>query len=354
MVAFLVGPAGVRAGLDAAALDALLAEQEFFWLDLVDEPELSARAMLQKLGVAEEDTGWALRFGQAGRLQIGNGRLRGNVWRAEADGLLREIHLLTTPHGLVTVWRGPPESLDDLRQRFFHRAKGVDGDAPLAAALLLQLLLGTLDDLLISVDARLDEMRLTLDRGPPRLDFMAIAPHLRQLQRFSDNFSRFSSAIRSALVGVEALEGVSRRAARELNDYGEQVEDFADQLTDRRRAANDLGHDFSTRIAQAQSAQIDRLTLVSMIFLPLSAITGFFGMNFEWLSENLSGLPIFVILGLALPAFSVLATLGWLWRGGLLGAGGQRKFERDKQDVEHDKQDVARDKQDVAHDKKDS
>lgn len=320
MVAIRIDAAGVRAGLDAAGLDAEIAAQDFFWLDLVDEPEDSVRAMLQKLGVTADHIGWALRFNQAGRLQIADGVLRAVAWRAEADGLLRETHVLTTTHGLVTLWRGPSENLDDLRRRFLQRAKGVNGDAPLAAALLLQLLLGTLDDLLRKIDGRLDDMRSALDRAPPQLDFAAISPHLRELQRFSDGFSRFSTAIRQALVGVEALEGVSRRAARELNDYGEQVEDFEDQLAERRRAANDLSHDFSARIAEAQSAQIDRLTLVSMIFLPLTAITGFFGMNFEWLNQNLSGLSNFVILGVALPAFSVLATLGWLWRGGLIGS----------------------------------
>lgn len=334
MALILVEAAGVSAGLDVAALEARLATKSFFWLDLVDEPEEAVAAILRRLGVAEEDVAWAVRYNhgdrlQAGRLQIGSGRLRAVVWRAESDGTLRETHVLTTPRGLATLWRGPPETLDDLRRRFLHRARGVEGDAPLAAALVLQLLLGTLDDLLRGVDARLDDMRLQLDRGPPRVDFAAVAPHLRQLQRFSDMFSRFSSMIRSALVGVEAIEGVSRRAARELNDYGEQVEDFADQLTDRRRAAADLSHDFATRIAEAQSAQIDRLTLVSMIFLPLSAITGFFGMNFDWLNRNLSGLPVFVMLGVALPAFSVLATLAWLWRGGLIGSRGKASGARE-------------------------
>ena len=36
-------------------------------------------------------------------------------------------------------------------------------------------------------------------------------------------------------------------------------------------------HDSSTAIAQRQGEQINRLTLVSMIFLPVTAVTGFLG-----------------------------------------------------------------------------
>jgi Mg2+ and Co2+ transporter CorA len=89
-------------------------------------------------------------------------------------------------------------------------------------------------------------------------------------------------------------------------------------LFERRRWASDLTHDFSMRIAEAQSVQIERLTLISMIFLPLTAITGFFGMNFQWMNDALAGRPAFIVLGLLLPATSVAVTILLLWRYGLI------------------------------------
>ena len=40
-------------------------------------------------------------------------------------------------------------------------------------------------------------------------------------------------------------------------------------------------------IAQHPSDQINRLTLVSVIFLPITFVTGFFGMNFNWMIANI-------------------------------------------------------------------
>ena len=77
-------------------------------------------------------------------------------------------------------------------------------------------------------------------------------------------------------------------------------------------------HDYSAALAARQGEQINRLTVVSMIFLPLSAVTGFFGMNFDWLNHQLDSREAFWTLGVALPGLGVLGTTLWLWRRGLV------------------------------------
>jgi CorA-like Mg2+ transporter protein len=104
------------------------------------------------------------------------------------------------------------------------------------------------------------------------------------------------------------------RGAEELNDYVEQVEDIGEQLDERRKWMSDILHDFATNIAQKQGEQINRLTLVSLIFLPVTALTGFFGMNFDWMVRSLSGGEAFFILGLLLPVLCVSLTFAWLVR----------------------------------------
>ena len=66
-------------------------------------------------------------------------------------------------------------------------------------------------------------------------------------------------------------------------------------------------HDYATAIAQRQGEQINRLTLVSLIFLPVTAWTGFFGMNFAYLTGEIENtLASFLALGLGSCALSVL------------------------------------------------
>ena len=61
-----------------------------------------------------------------------------------------------------------------------------------------------------------------------------------------------------------------------------------------------------------------RLTIVATIFMPLTWITGFFGMNFGRLVLNITGWPAFLVFGLAGQALAVAIMLflfkkeGWI------------------------------------------
>jgi Mg2+ and Co2+ transporter CorA len=113
------------------------------------------------------------------------------------------------------------------------------------------------------------------------------------------------------MVGVEAVPGTDPRGAEELNDYAEQVEDVQEQLQERRRWMSDIVHDAANALTQRQGEQINRLTLVSLIFLPVTAVTGFFGMNFNWMISALDGKAAFFTLGMLLPISMVLLTVAW-------------------------------------------
>jgi Mg2+ and Co2+ transporter CorA len=56
--------------------------------------------------------------------------------------------------------------------------------------------------------------------------------------------------------------------------YGGQVEDTEHRLYDRGQWGSSILQDYVAAIAQRQGDQINRLTLVSVIFLPLTFITG--------------------------------------------------------------------------------
>ena len=66
-----------------------------------------------------------------------------------------------------------------------------------------------------------------------------------------------------------------------------------------------------------QSLQILR-GIVATIFMPLTWITGFFGMNFGWLVLNITGWPAFLAFGLGGQALAVIVMLfvfkkqGWI------------------------------------------
>jgi Mg2+ and Co2+ transporter CorA len=78
--------------------------------------------------------------------------------------------------------------------------------------------------------------------------------------------------------------------------------------------ASTILQNHAAAVAKRQADQINRLTLVSMIFLPLPFITGFFGMNFGWMTQMIGSADAFVIL----PTLGVTLTVVWLRRRRLI------------------------------------
>ena len=230
---------------------------------------------------------------------------------------MAEVHVLASPRGVVTVWSGDPGALTEARAHFADRAAELNKSRFQAAAIVLQLLLGTLDQAISRLDTTIHEVREQLRPGAA-VEFTTASQRLQTLQSQWADFDRYSSAVRSAMVGVEAVSGMDARGAEELNDYAEQVEDIEHRLAARSKWGSSILQDYVAAIAQRQGDQINRLTLVSLIFLPLTFITGFFGMNFAWLSEAIGSPAAFALLGLLLPMLSVGITVRWFRRRGLM------------------------------------
>jgi Mg2+ and Co2+ transporter CorA len=136
--------------------------------------------------------------------------------------------------------------------------------------------LGTLGSALEVIDLKLDGLRLALGKRTGAPDSAALAQRLQAQQSIAASFNRYRVSVRAATTGIETMPNAGVRGAAELNDYADQVEDVEEQLFERRQWMSNIIHDFSAEIARKQGEQINRLTLVSLIFLPVTALTGSF------------------------------------------------------------------------------
>ncbi len=69
---------------------------------------------------------------------------------------------------------------------------------------------------------------------------------------------------------------------------------------------------YLSTVANRQGETSKQLTIIASIFLPLSFLTGFFGMDFSWeVGHILVGPWAFFVLGLGTMAAS--AVLMWFW-----------------------------------------
>src|SRR5262245_31149971 len=205
---------GVRPVPTPTDLRDLVTTIEFCWLDVSTPDEAVRIDVLAQLGLDASDQSWALRFGQSPRLVIDQHGLHAVTWLAEAAGDVAEVHVLCSSRGVVTVWSRDPAALDQARLQFADRAAELSKSRFQAAAIVLQLLLGTLDQAISRLDTRLHEVREQLQPGADAGDFTTAAERLQTLQTRWADFDRYSSSVRYAMVGVEAGPGATQRAAR--------------------------------------------------------------------------------------------------------------------------------------------
>lgn len=159
--------------------------------------------------------------------------LRAVTWLAEATGNLTEVHVLSSTRWILTMWNGDIAALDLARQRFAESGSELEKSPYLAAAILLQFLLATLDETISAMDARLYEMEEQLEKDPESLALAELRKRLSRRKPTWARLERYSSSVQLAIVGVEAVPGVDARAAAELNDYGDQVEDVERRFHER-------------------------------------------------------------------------------------------------------------------------
>ena len=317
IAAVIVSVAGIQR-LATADLSQYLDTGRFFWLDLAGGDDTARAAFLREAGLKEADNAWARRYGQADRMTINSESLRVVTRLAVMPGGLAEFHVWGSSQCMVTVWDGDGTALDSIRAQFFGRIKELEKSSFWAATVLMELVLETLDEATSDLDETLQKLREQIERRVPSIDLGSFTRRLDELQAIWARMDRYSSAVRTAIVAVDALPQIGEYAATELRDYADRVDDIERRLHERYQRGMGLLQNYATAIAQRQSDQINRLTLVSIIFLPITFLTGFFGMNFGWMSKTLGGPAAFLLFGLALPAASIVLTLLWFKRRQLL------------------------------------
>jgi Mg2+ and Co2+ transporter CorA len=317
-VAVIVDASGARSAATPIDVQQEVVAKRFFWLDLFGGGDAERTDFLSQLGLEADDLKWTQRFGQISRMTLGRRKLRAVTWLVDSSGRLVEVHLLSCERFIVTLSKGDSDALKDVRERFSIRIGYLEQSHYQAAGILLQLLVGAVDLAVAALDSELDGLQARLRQDPQSLDNAALVAWHAKYQSLWSRFERYGSLVRSAVVGVEVMPGMDARGAAELNDYADQVEDLEHRLHERSQWLANIMRDFATSIAQQQSEQISRLTVVTVIFLPITFLTGLFGMNFNWMINQIGSRSAFLVLGLLLPVLIASITVALFMRRGLL------------------------------------
>jgi magnesium transporter len=234
--------------------------------------------------------------------------------REEVD--FGEVSVFLSARFVITVRQGAASDLHGARLRLERRPELL-GEGP--GAVLWAILDKVVDDyapVIEGLERDIEEVEKTVFSG-------AAAPTERiyLLRREATDFYR---AVHPLLAPVDGMErgsydligGGLRHFFRDVGDHlrlvDEEVVAQRDLLAMILQANMAVVSVAQNEISMRQNETAKQLTIVAMIFLPLTFITGFFGQNFGWLVDHVSSFWAFAILGLGSLAVSVAGLYAWI------------------------------------------
>jgi magnesium transporter len=312
------------------ALDALLAAGEaggVRWLDVTGLSDVGAiEAIGRRFGVhplALEDV---VHVHQRAKVEAFDGHTF-IVLRMVAPGgprgvaEMEQISLFVGEGWLLTFQERPGDVFEPVRERLRAgrgrlRAAGADH----LAYALLDSIVDAAFPVLERYDHALDELELRVLAGAAD----DVVSELHQLRADLLQLRRVLWPLREAMASLSRDETTVFRP--ETRVFLRDCHDHAVQLLDLVEAWRELGASLMdlhlSAVSQRTNETMRVLTVLSVVFMPLSFIAGVYGMNFDpsaspWNMPELRwawGYP----LALGLMATTAAALLGWFWRRGYL------------------------------------
>jgi magnesium transporter len=307
----------VLTALDADGIAQLRKRGEFFWLDLQDPSQEDLAALDSMFGLNALARRQLRGPHQRAKLFLYGDHAMMVFWGVSGlagRAAAVEVRFILSGDGVVSVHDGPCPALDSLREEFATSEPG-------AEQFVLYRILDGLTDAFFPVLEEIDEEIDALE------DDVLAHPTDEQLQRISD--------LKRELVGLRRVIGPERdlflRAGDDIEkipglepaarDYFRDLEDHLIRLSDTLDAYRDLLTGaldvYLSTVSNRMNAVMERLTIVATIFLPLTVLTGFFGMNFGWLFRRIQPSWTFWVFGVGLSIVASMAIVGWIRRNRL-------------------------------------
>jgi len=221
------------------------------------------------------------------------------------------VTVVLTEQFLFTVHLAPCPPLQHARHQY-HALDDEDAKADRARVLflILDVLIGSFRSQLLALDDRLGEIQLGMLRGASPKVHDELVQILGVLTDGIQELGWYSHDLEEIAETVERLPGMRPGAEQHFDRHCQRVARMRENGKDIREEAKDALSHYSEFVAGRQAQVISSLTIVATVFLPLSFLTGYFGMNFRTLTAHVQNtLWQFILLGLLLPIASVTLSL---------------------------------------------
>ena len=303
--------------VDAGRIGALQARGEVFWLDLRDPSGADLDALKALLHLAPGAVQDSREFGQRPKLDLYGDQALLVFYGTDGDGPdagLVEVHVHIAGTAVVTVRRRGCPRLEAARDRL----EAATPATAVVAGMFLALARG--------LSAHVDAMAVEVDRleedafqRPTEMDRRRLSGLRARLFRLRQVLVPQSELLADDADLLRVLPGMQHPHARHpFRDVHDELVLATNTVDFAREQLGEALSVYLSSVSNRLNELATRLTFFASVFLPLTFVTGFFGMNFGWLVRRIDSFEAFVVLGAGGVLIPAVATALLLWRAGYL------------------------------------
>jgi Mg2+ and Co2+ transporter CorA len=291
------------------------------WIDLrldgPDDPE--APAMFTALGIDPMSAVASLKAGLKTDFVIELDSIEGVAWLAGPTNMSpTQAHFTVNGRRLVTWRTGGDEAFAQVQKQLEVRAGLAIKQPSRMLGFMLQSMLTTvqqsLTDLLVRVGSL--DMDIIAETTPSAAQSAQLAAYRQGLQDFATRFPGYVMNVNAALIDPDTITVMEASGVKELQNFATLAGSTQSMMMNVVDAIRSAAQDLQGQVATWQGNRINQLTVVTIVFLPITFLTGYFGMNFQWIDNLLTSASAYLIFGVLLPVGALLGSLLWLARRG--------------------------------------
>ena len=240
--------------------------------------------------------------------------------REEVD--FGEVSVFLSERFLITVRKGAACDLHGARERLEARPELLRRGPAAALWAIIDQIVDDYAPVVEGLEQDVEEVEATVFGGS-----VAATERIYKLRREVTEFYRAVHPLLAPLDGLERasypqIDNALTPFFRDINDHlklvNEEVAGQRELLAIVLQANMAVISLEQNEISVRQNETMKQLTIIATVFLPLSFIVGFFGMNFGWLVGHISSFWVFAVYGVGSLGLSCVALYLWFRRSGYL------------------------------------
>lgn len=291
------------------------------WIDIrLESGDTAAGSqILQAVGIDPAAAHEVMTNGLGTDFTISPTEVSGVCWLDDNDGSPAvQVFFSWNQRRLVTVRTSGDVAIAEVRQRVAQRTEVLEADNSTLPGVVLQFMLATVQTGLTKqmIDVGALDMQIIATATPKSEQGVQLQQMRQAFSQLAMRFPLYQVNVQAALIDPGTVEGLDQAGLAQMQQFLASVQSTSGLIGSLADAIKAATQDVQAQVSAWQGARINVLTIVTMIFLPITFLTGYFGMNFAWLDNQLNSFGMWLMLGVLVPVVIVIVSAALLRSGG--------------------------------------